>query len=134
MGERIQVGKLVYNVTEAEWKGEVEGAKQLPKDRFLQLRVSVTNSGGAEVALPMLRLIDAKGAEIPEFTEIESNTRWMGVIRRLQPALTETGFLFFDVPVGAYKLEVVDNSNPDDERVAHVEIPASLAPPVGNGI
>jgi hypothetical protein len=37
--------------------------------------------------------------------------------------------IYFDVPVGTYKLEVVDNSMADSEQTAFIEIPASLAPP-----
>jgi hypothetical protein len=129
IGEKVQVGKLVYQVIEAQWVLDVEGAKQSPKNRILQLRVTITNSGGTEAALPYLRLIDAAGNEIVEFSEIEGNSRWLGMLRRLQPALTEEGLIYFDVPVSAYKLEVVDNSDADAEQVAYVQIPASLAPP-----
>jgi len=129
IGQKVQVGKLFYQVIEAEWKAEVLGSKQPPKNRILHLRLSVTNSGAQEATLPLLRLIDATGNEIPEVSELDGNPRWLGMLRRMQPALTEDGFVYFDVPVGAYKLEVIDNSNADDEKVAYIEIPASLAPP-----
>jgi hypothetical protein len=133
MGHGIQVGKLVYNVIEADWKGEVMGAKQRPKNRFLQLRLSVTNSAREEMGLPLLNLLDANGNRVPEYAEIESNSEWLGLVRRVQPTLTDTGAIYFDVPVGAYKLEVVDNSDPENEKVALVDIPASLAPPPAAG-
>lgn len=129
IGQRVQVGTLFYQVIDAQWQSELGGAKQPPKNRILQIRLTVTNSGPAEVSIPMLRLIDASGNEISEIAEIEGNSRWMGTIRRLQPALTEEGSVYFDVPVGAYKLEAVDNSVPESEKTALIEIPASLAPP-----
>ncbi|MBL8239014.1 MAG: DUF4352 domain-containing protein [Bryobacterales bacterium] len=129
IGEKVQVGRLVYQVIDAQWLAELEGAKQPVKNRVLQLRVTITNGGGSEAAIPFLRLVDKAGQEIMEIAEIEGNNRWLGMLRRLQPALTEEGSIFFDVPVGAYKLEVVDNSDADNERIAYVEIPASLAPP-----
>jgi hypothetical protein len=129
IGEKVLVGKLSYQVVDAQWQTEVAGLKQPPKNRILQLHLMVTNSGAAEVFVPLLRVIDATGKEIGELSEIEGNPRWLGMIRRMQPALTEEGFLFFDVPVGAYKLEVVDNSVADSEKAALIEIPASLAPP-----
>ena len=108
---------------------EVQGAKSPPKNRILHLHLNVTNAGALEASLPFLRLIDGAGNEIMELADLEGNHRWLGMMRRMQPALTEDGFVYFDVPVGAYKLEVVDNTIADDEKVAYIEIPASLAPP-----
>jgi len=129
IGQKVQVGKLFYQVIEAQWLAELQGAKQPPKNRILQLKLTVTNSGAQEASVPFLRLIDAAGKEIVELSDLEGNPAWLGVLRRMQPALTEEGTVYFDVPVGAYKLEVVDNSNADDEKTAYIEIPASLAPP-----
>ena len=129
IGQRVKVGKLSYQVTEALWLTEVPGGKQPAKNRILQLRLMVTNSGSEEASIPFLRLIDSKGNETVEVREIEGNSSWLGSLRRLQPAITEEGNVYFDVTVGGYKLEVVDNSVADDEKVAHIEIPASLAPP-----
>lgn len=128
IGQKVQVGKLFYQVIDAHWTLEVQGAKQPPKNRILRLQLAVTNSGAQEASLPFLRLIDAAGNPVMEMSDLDENPRWLGVLRRLQPALTEEGFVCFDVPVGAYKLEVVDNSNADDEKVAYIEIPASLTP------
>jgi hypothetical protein len=129
IGQKVQVGKLFYQVIEAQWITDLKGAKTPPKNRILQLQLTITNSGAVPAALPFLRLIDGKGNEIMEVSDLDGNPRWMGALRRMEPALTEEGFVYFDVPVAAYKLEVVDNSNADDERVAYIEIPASLAPP-----
>lgn len=129
IGEKVQVGKLSYQAIDANWQPEVPGMRQPPKNRVLQIHISVTNSGAEEISVPMLRLHDAAGNEISEIMELEGNTRWLGMIRRMQPALTEDGLIYFDVPVGTYKLEVVDNSLADNEQTAFIEIPASLAPP-----
>lgn len=129
IGEKVQVGKLSYQVLEANWQAEVPGLKQTPKNRILQIHVAITNSAPEEIAMPMLRVIDAAGNEIGEITEVDNHPKWLGMIRRVQPALTEEGIVFFDVPVGSYKLEVVDNSIADNEQVAFIEIPANLAPP-----
>jgi len=129
IGEKVQVGKLFYQVIEAQWITELSGAKHPPKNRVLQLQLTVTNGGAEPASLPFLRLIDAKGNEIIEVSELENNPRWLGGLRRMEPGQTEEGFVYFDVPVAAYKLEVIDNSNAEDERTAFIEIPASLAPP-----
>lgn len=129
IGQRATAGRLSYLVADAEWRQDVPGGRQPAKNRVLQLHLLITNSGGMEANIPMLRLLDAAGNEIGEVSEIEGNPRWLGMIRRLQPSMTEEGNIYFDVPVGAYRLEVVDNSDSDAEKVAYVEIPASLAPP-----
>lgn len=129
IGEKVQVGKLSYQVIDASWHPEVAGLKQPPKNRVLQIHLTVTNTGAEEISVPMLHLLDASGNEISEIIEIENSSRWLGMIRRMQPALTEDGMVYFDVPVGTYKLEVVDNSMADNEQIAFIEIPATLAPP-----
>jgi len=129
IGQKVQVGKMFYQVIEAQWIPELKGAKQPIKNRILQLQLTVTNSGAEPASLPFLRLIDGKGNEIIEVSELESNPRWLGAFRRMEPALTEEGLVYFDVPVAAYKLEVIDNTNAEDEKTAYIEIPASLAPP-----
>lgn len=129
IGQRATVGRLSYLVTEAEWRQDVPGGRQPVKNRVLQLHLMITSGAGAETTVPMLRLVDGAGNEIGELAEIEGNPQWLGMIRRLQPALTEEGHIYFDVPVGAYRLEVVDNTEPEAEKMAYVEIPASLAPP-----
>jgi hypothetical protein len=129
IGYKVQVGKLFYQVIDAQWITDLRGAKEPPKNRVLQVRLTVTNAGAVEASLPYLRLIDGAGNEIVEVSEIEGNTQWLGMLRRMQPALTEEGLVYFDVPLGAYKLEVVDNTNAENEMVAYIDIPASLAPP-----
>lgn len=129
MGERVPVGRLVFRVLEADWKAEIEGAKFPPKNRFLQVRIAITNNGNQEVALPYLKLVDGTGKETYEFSDIETNSQWMGAIRHLRPAATEEGMIFFDVPVGGYKLEVIDGSDAENEKTAYVTIPAALTPP-----
>lgn len=129
IGQKVQVGKLFYQVVDAQWGADAPGAKQPAKNRVLQLHFTVTNSSHDEASIPFLRLIDANGNEVMELADIEGNSKWMGTVRRLRPSITEEGFIYFDVPIGAYKFEVVDNTVADDEKVAYIEIPASLAPP-----
>lgn len=129
MGQKVQVGKVVYSVLEAEWRTDVPGGKQPPKNRVLQLTMAITNSSSQEMSIPTLRLLSLKNEEFSEYTEIEGNMSWLGLLRRLQPSLTETAAIYFDVPIGAYKLEVVDHSDAENEKTSYIEIPASLAPP-----
>lgn len=132
LGEKVKVGKLYYQVLEAQWLSDLPGSSTPPKNRILKLHVTMSNSGGSEIAVPLLRLIDASERETMEVANIENDPQWLGSLRRLQPAILEEGMVYFDVPVGAYKLELVDNSDAENEQMAYVDIPASLAPPVAS--
>jgi hypothetical protein len=131
MGERVQAGPLIYNVFDAQWKTELgEGAQaRSPKNRFLLIQLTVTNSGGTETFAPPLKLEDARGNAIAEDPGGESVPNWLGFLRKLAPAQTEQGRVLFDVPVGAYRLRVADGSiDPTQEKWALIDIPLRLEP------
>jgi uncharacterized protein DUF4352 len=127
MGERVQVGTLIYNVLEAEWKDEM--GQKTPAHRFLVLRLTITNSGGKEARPPLLTLVHTSGSEHAELSEIEGLKDWLGLLRRLDPAATEDGRIVFDVARGAYKLRLSDGGEPGQENTAMVEIPLQLETP-----
>ena len=69
MGQRVQVGPITYVALETQWKTQLkEGVgSAVPNNRFLMIRMSLTNSGGANQAVPLMVLVDGKGAfdELP---------------------------------------------------------------------
>jgi hypothetical protein len=125
MGDRMQVGPLIYTVLDSEWKTSLgESAEtKYPKSRFLILRLSVTNSGVSECAIPSLTLEDAAGNRYQEGVDGQAIPEWLAVLRRVKPAETEQGRIYFDVPTGAYKLRVTDDADPEQAKVAWIEIP-----------
>ena len=133
MGEKTVVGSLIYTVLSADWKPELGDGKSVAKDRFLVISLSVTNSGGAAIGSPLTQLIDAQGKEYPELQEIKNLPQWLGLMRSVAPAATDTGTIAFDVPLGIYKLKVSDGSI-ENERTALIEIPQELnsQPPTVN--
>jgi hypothetical protein len=128
MGERVQAPPLVYNVLEADWKPELREGGRAPKHRFLFIRVSATNSGGQDTSIPPFQLESADGkTTYQEETENMEGVRdWLGMLRSISPAQTETGFIVFDAPIGAYKLLMYDGGDPEKERYAIVDIPVML--------
>ena len=127
MGERVQAGRIIYNVLEAEWKAALTEGGRAPQHRFLFLRVSITNSGGEPVSVPAFELLGANGTNYQEVTENMAGVRnWLGLLRTVAPATTEQGIVVFDAPLAAYKLVLMDGSDVDNERYAHVEIPVAL--------
>lgn len=127
MGEKVEVGSLVYTVVSADWRPEL-GDGNNAKDRFLVIQLSVTNGGGSPMASPLTHLIDAQGKEYGELQEVRNFSQWMGLIRNVSPASTESGAIVFDVPLAIYKLKVSDG-NVENEKSAQVEIPLELNGP-----
>lgn len=129
MGERVDVGGVVYTVLESEWRAAIgEGAgAMIPKDRFLILRVTITNGAGQPANLPFLHLEGAKQPDgVMEVDNAKGLAGWLGLVRIIPPAQTEEGKLVFDVPPASYKLRV-SNGSGDNEVTRLVEIPYNVA-------
>ena len=128
MGDRITVGPLVYNVVETVWRSQLGDAfkLRLPQQRFLLISISVTNSGGKEVSLPMLTLEGESGQKYPEVESGEGLDNWFGLLRNLSPAQTQQGRLLFDAPLSSYKLRVTDGGEAGTEKYAWVTIPLRM--------
>jgi len=125
MGERVHAGKLIYNVFETQWLTQLgQGpAARVPQNRFFLVRVSVVNSGGAEVLVPTMQLVDEGGQTHPELSNGEEVPQWIGFLRHAQPAENLQGNVIFDVPPRRYKLRVMDEK---EEREALIDIPLSF--------
>jgi hypothetical protein len=135
MGERVQVGTLIYTVLDAEWTQQLGAAAtpRMPHNRFLVLKLNITNSGGRDVAIPGVVLEDSKGemhSEVMDGTGVED---FLPVFRKLSPAETREGRVLFDAPQGAYRLRVKEDADPaieeGKEKSALIEIPLNLNPP-----
>jgi len=136
MGEQVQVGPLIYSVIEAEWHGHLAagGKERLPQNRFLIVRVSVTNSGGREVGVPGMVLETPQGESYYEDPDGEGVPDWLPGLRRLAPAETREGRILFDAPQKSYRLRVQEEGMPEqpEEKLASalIDIPLDLRAPV----
>lgn len=127
LGEPVVAGGLTYKVIEARWRDQLEASPtpRVPERNFLLVRVQVTNSAGAELGIPFLKVENSNG---DTFTESENGAgvkNWLGLIRRISPAQTEDGWLLFDVPTNSYKLRVSDGAV-ENEHVAYVSVPLNM--------
>jgi len=63
LGDKIQAGPLIYNVMEGKWRAQIgEGPDpRVPERRFLIVHLTVTNSGGQDLDIPSLTLVDQGG-------------------------------------------------------------------------
>ena len=128
MGERVEVGRLVYNILEADWVNQLQqgSSTRIPRGKFLIVRLSVTNSGNQEVSLPSLSLENSSGESFMELSEVEGVEEPLGILRNVAPAETLQGRIMFDVAPVNYTIRLTDG-DPDNEKTAYVEIPLRLS-------
>ena len=127
LGERAQVGALIYNVFETQWNvglGTPPSAR-IPANRFLLVRLSIVNSAGRSVSVPSLSLIDDDGNLIEESTSGDRVPNWLGIARTVAPAESEQGNALFDVQPRHYKLKVSDE---DNIKFAYIDLPLNFNP------
>ncbi len=124
MGEKAQVGSLIYTVFDSRWEislGE-QPTPRIPVNRFLILELSVVNGGAQSASIPTFTLIDDDGTPYQELDKGEGVKNWLGFVRRVRPAESTQGTIVFDVPQKRFKLRVAD----EEDRFALINIPLSL--------
>ena len=132
MGEKVQVGGLIYTALESEWK-PLLGTIMTPKgpgNRFLIIRMNITNSAGEQRHAPLLSIVTdkEKNDEVMELAEGVELPNWLGILRTLAPAATDDGMIVFEARPGNYLLKVNDGGEPGQEKIAYIEIPLSMGP------
>jgi hypothetical protein len=127
MGERAQIGSLIYNAFDTAWSVALgEGpAARIPANRFLLLHVSVVNSGPKPASVPTFTLVDDSGKIFDELSSGAQVPNWIGVTRTVKPAESEQGNILFDVQPQHYKLRIAD---PDDQKFAFIDLPLNFNP------
>ncbi len=130
MGELVVVGPLRYTVFDTEWKTQIGDGPdaRFPKNRYLIVHLSVTNSGGAPMEIPTMKVETADGITVNEVSDPLALPEWLGILRQLRPADTIQGKVVFDVPLGACRLRVGGSVDAMDEKAALVDIPIQYAP------
>lgn len=130
MGEEAQAGRVVYTVSQTEWRDQLDGplGPRTPQNRFLLVTVTMASSGGDAVQLPLLSLIDANGKEYLEQDKGEGVPQWLGLLRTLESGSPQGGNLLFDVPPGSYKLRISGGGDVEKEITALVDLPYKSVP------
>jgi hypothetical protein len=129
MGEKGQVGPLIYTVFDTKWAlslGE-QPTPRIPTHRFYIINVSAVNTASTPYSVPTFALVDDDGQTYQEVDNGEGVPNWLGFARRIQPADSTQGTIVFDVPQKTFKLRVAD----EEDHFAFIKIPLSLgeAPP-----
>jgi hypothetical protein len=126
MGERVEVGHIVYTAYETQWLTQIaqDPTPRVPQDRFFLIRISAVNGGGGNVIVPNVTVQDDHGKTYEELSNGDGVPQWIGVLRQVKPADSVQGYVAFDAPPAHYKLRVTDESG---EKVALIDIPLSFA-------
>jgi len=91
------VGPLIFTILDAEWHDQLGEPPNVrtPQQRFLSIRISVTNSGVATSGIPALSLVDSRGTTYEELNEGDGIPEWLGFLREVKAAQTERGRILF---------------------------------------
>lgn len=125
MGERVQLGHIVYQVFETQWMthlGEGTDAR-VPQQRFFLVRLSAVNGAGGEITVPGFTIEDDNGKSYQEISDGTGVPQWVGYLRNVKPAESAQGNVLFDAPPRHYKMKITDE---DGERTAYVDIPLNF--------
>lgn len=128
MGENVTDGSLIYNVIQSDWKGQLGSGLDVrtPQRRFLEITLSITNSGGQEASVPLLHVQDSAGNDYVESDSGNGVDNWLGLLRSISPAQTLQGKILFDVPLASYRLRLTDGAGAGIEKFAWVTVPLRL--------
>ena len=128
MGERINIGQITYSVVESGWRTQLGESFRIrtPEQRFLLIKLSVTNGSGKDVSIPLLTLEGSNGQTYSELANGEGVDGWFGLLRTISPGQTQQGNMVFDVPLTSYKLRLPDIADPGLEKYVSVQIPLRL--------
>jgi hypothetical protein len=125
LGERIELGHVVYTVLETQWMSQLGSGvdARVPQNRFFLVRLNASGSGVSETPVPAMAVVDDDGNSYPELTNGGDVPEWLGILREAKPAEALQGNVVFDAPARHYKLRIGDES---EEKIAFVDLPLTF--------
>jgi hypothetical protein len=125
MGERVELGHIIYTVFETQWLTKIgEGVDaKVPQNRYFLIRLSAANSSNAPVIVPAMTLTDDDGNTFNEISDGRGVPEWIGLLREVKTAEAAQGNIAFDVLPKHYKLRIADE---DQQSAALIDLPLSL--------
>lgn len=120
IGEKAEIGSFVYQAIDTSWPMTL--ADRTPRERFFIIRMTITNTGGADTTIPGFEVVDDKGNSYPESADGAGVDKWLGMSRKIRVAGTEQADILFDVPPKHYRLRVAD----ENDNFMYIDIPLNL--------
>ncbi len=108
LGEKFELGRITYQVFETQWLTHIgDGADaRVPQHRFFLVRLSATNTSGAELIVPTMSVQDDSTNTFNEVSDGSGVPQWAGYLRSVKPADSVMGNVLFDAPPRHYKLRI----------------------------
>lgn len=107
IGEDVYVGYWGYRCDDVRWQASIgDYSKEYADARFLIVDLSIRNNDKTASVLPPLKLVDAEGREYDESSKGIFLEHSFGALKSLNPGVTSSGSIVFDVPRGSYALKV----------------------------
>lgn len=130
MGERVELGHLVYTIYETQWLTHVGSGPEakVPTNRFFMVRINAANTSGGELFVPAMTIEADNGQTFDEVSNGDGLPNWLGLVRRVEPIEPLQGNIAFDAPPAHYKLLITDENQ---EKSAYVNIPLTFSAETG---
>jgi hypothetical protein len=108
IGESFFVGYWSYRCDKARWQKTIGYgySQEFPDAVFLVIDLAARNNDRTASVLPPLKLVDGEGREYDESSKAVLMEGSFGILKTLNPGVTGTGYVVFDVPRGKYALKV----------------------------
>jgi hypothetical protein len=122
VGDTVHIGYWSYLVTDAQWQKSL-GSEYFHKQGdalYLVVRISARNDDKTASIRPPFQLVDSAGREYDE-TADEVYLGDSDIIKNVNPGVTATGHIAFDVPQGQYALKVLGGFG--SSKSAFVDLP-----------
>ena len=109
MGEKVQLGKLIYTVFETQWLTHLGDAAtgRVPQNRFFLVRFSAVNSGSNDVTVPTLTIQDDQGQVLRRNPQRRRRAAVGGIPAQRQAGRLRAGQCLLRRPSGALQAEAL---------------------------
>ena len=101
MGKTVHVGYTSYAVWKAWFSQRLSSNPYMnepPDAAYLFVRMSIRNDDKKARMIPPLKLVDTEGNKYDESSNTDLADNGIGILTSLNPGVTKTGVLVFDVP------------------------------------
>lgn len=123
MNETVTVGYWSYRVSNSQWRSSIgsEYSRETPDSTFLIVNLTIRNNDNTASVLPPLKLIDPEGREYETSSKGMLLEGYFGPLKSVNPGVTSTGRVAFDVPQGKYYLVVSGGMTSQDSAKIELE-------------
>ena len=108
IGDDVFIGYWAYRCVSAKWKDAIgsEYTQEYPDANFLVIDLLARNNDRTASVLAPVKLVDEENREYEESSKGIFLENSFGLLKSVNPGVTSSGYIAFDVPPGTYALKV----------------------------